>query len=256
MRLWALILSIAVIFGATLGSAATKSITGKDGALMVLVSAGWFIMGSNKYEDEKPRRRVYLDGFYIDKYPVTNARYHAAGTTPKRETKVDYHPVINGYSQPVVGVTWHQAEAYCEKAGKRLPTEAEWEKAARGTDGRKYPWGNYWKADRLIHNVGSGNSGGKTHPVDRSYNTHESPYGAVDMAGNVWEWVNDRYGKDYYRNAPERNPKGPDAGSWRVLRGGSWSDIDAWVFRAAFRVRINPITRYLVRGFRCAKVSG
>ena len=150
-------------------------------------------------------------------------------------------------------MTWHQAKAYCGKVGKRLPTEAEWEKAARGTDGRKFPWGNTWDGSKIIYRVNIGN---KTHPVDRTYNTHASPYGAVDMAGNVWEWVNDRYGKDYYRNAPERNPKGPDAGSRRVLRGGSWSDIDAWVFRAAFRVRINPITRYLVRGFRCAKASG
>ena len=138
MRLWALILSIAVILGASPAPAATKSITGKDGALMVLVSAGWFIMGSKKYEDEKPRRRVYLDGFYIDKYPVTNARFRAAGLRPKE----DYGSKFGGSSQPVVGVTWHQAKAYCGKVGKRLPTEAEWEKAARGTGGRIFPWGN------------------------------------------------------------------------------------------------------------------
>ena len=154
---------------------------------MVHVPAGWFIMGSNEYDDEKPRRRVYLDGFYIDKYEVTNARFRSAGMTPD----TNYGSKFGGSSQPVVGVTWHQAKAYCEKAGKRLPTEAEWEKAARGADGRKYPWGNSWDASKLI------NSGGKTHPVDRSYNTHESPYGAVDMAGNVWEWVNDRYNTRY-----------------------------------------------------------
>jgi len=252
MRLWALILSIAVILGASPAPAATKSITGKDGALMVLVSAGWFIMGSNKYEDEKPQRRVYLDGFYIDKYPVTNARYHAAGTTPKRETKVDYHPVINGYSQPVVGVTWHQAKAYCEKAGRRLPSEAEWEKAARGTDGRKYPWGNDWDASKVIWRK---NSGGKTHPVDRTYNTHESPYGAVDMAGNVWEWVNDLYGEDYYRNAPERNPKGPDVDRYRVQRGGSWGSYNTGYFRAAQRSVGYPGNWFGDGGFRCAKSS-
>ena len=133
---------------------------------------------------------LYLDGFYIDKYPVTNARFRAAGLRPKK----DYGSKFNGDSQPIVGVTWHQAKAYCEKAGKRLPTEAEWEKAARGTDGRKYPWGNYWDASKVIWRK---NSGRKLHPVDRSYSTHVSPYGAVDMAGNVWEWVNDRYNTRY-----------------------------------------------------------
>ncbi|MFP6869302.1 MAG: SUMF1/EgtB/PvdO family nonheme iron enzyme, partial [Nitrospinota bacterium] len=95
------------------------------------------------------------------------------------------------------------------------------------------------------------------HPVDRSYNTHESPYGAVDMAGNVWEWVNDRYGKDYYRNAPERNPKGPDAGIARVLRGGSWDIYDSGFFRAAYRNWSNPYFWFDGGGgFRCAKASG
>ena len=115
-----------------------QTITESDGAPMVHVPAGRFIMGSNEYDDEKPRRRIYLGGFYIDKYEVTNARFRAAGMSPKRS----YGSKFGGSSQPAVGVTWHQAKAYCEKAGKRLPTEAEWEKAARGTDGRKYPWGN------------------------------------------------------------------------------------------------------------------
>ena len=113
---------------------------GKGLDTMVLVPGRWFIMGSNEYEDEKPRRRVYLDGFYIDKYEVTNARFRAAGMTPKRDYS-KYKEFRNSYSdrQAVVGVTWHQAKAYCEKVGKRLPTEAEWEKAARGPDGRAHP---------------------------------------------------------------------------------------------------------------------
>ena len=243
-----------------------KQITGKDGAPMVYVSAGWFIMGTSErdiddilrecshckrewYSDEKPRRQVNLDGFYIDKYPVTNARFRASGMRPEK----DHGSKFNGSSQPVVGVTWHQAKAYCGKVGKRLPTEAEWEKAARGTDGRKFPWGNTWDGSKIIYRVNIGN---KTHPVDRTYNTHASPYGAVDMAGNVWEWGNDRYGKDYYRNTPERNPKGPDTGKLRVLRGGSWRYGAPGSFRAANRGGLNLLFRLIVyAGFRCAKAS-
>ncbi|MDP7663648.1 MAG: PEGA domain-containing protein, partial [Nitrospinota bacterium] len=114
---------------------------------MVKVPAGWFIMGSNDEDsDEKPRHRVYLDGFYIDRYPVTNKRFRMAGMTPKD----DYGSEFNSAGQPVVGVTWDQSRDYCSNVGKRLPTEAEWEKAARGTDGRKYPWGNSWDGSKLI----------------------------------------------------------------------------------------------------------
>ena len=199
-----------------------KTITGSDGAPMVHVPAGRFIMGSSSGgRNEIPRRRVYLDDFYIDKYPVTNERFarfvessgHVTeaetggggwvytGSKWKKDSRANWSaPSGSGSSHrnrlrhPVVQVSWNDALAYCRWGGKRLPTEAEWEKAARGTDGRKYPWGNSWDASKVIWRK---NSGGKTHPVDRSYNTHESPYGAVDMAGNVWEWVNDRYNTRY-----------------------------------------------------------
>ncbi|MEE9256929.1 MAG: SUMF1/EgtB/PvdO family nonheme iron enzyme [bacterium] len=224
-----------------------KAVIGKDGAPMVLVPAGWFIMGSDDGdENEKPRRRVYLDAFYIDKRPVTNARFHAAGVSPHQ----DYGEKFHGPQQPVVCVAWLQAKENCQKAGKRLPTEAEWEKAARGTDGRKHPWGNSWAPDKLIWRK---NSGDKTHPVDRAVLTHESPYGAADMAGNVWEWVSDWYDKDYYRNAPDRNPQGPGSGRMRVLRGGSWNFDNAGDFRAAARVRNDPGYTDDDMGFRCAQ---
>ncbi len=215
---------------------------------MVKVPAGWFIMGSDSgADDEKPKRRVYLDKFYIDKYPVTNARFRRFGTPEK-----DFGAKFNGDRQPVVGVTWFQVRDYCTSAGKRLPTEAEWEKAARGVDGREYPWGNEWDGSKVIWEK---NSGGKTHPVDRTYNTHRSPYGAMDMAGNTWEWVSDRYGKNYYANAPERNPKGPASGGGRVLRGGSWYFDYATNFRAAYRDLGRPGNRYDRVSFRCAKAS-
>ena len=244
-----LITLTALIYLASPALAAERLIAGKDGAPMVHVPAGWFIMGSEKGdEDEKPRRRVYLDGFYIDKYPVTNERYRAAGLHSTCENRRGF----DRDTQPVVCVSWRQAKAYCEKTGKRLPAEAEWEKAARGADGRIYPWGDRWEPSKVIWRD---NSDEKTHPVDRSYSTHASPFGAVDMAGNVWEWVQDWYGEDYYRKAPEKNPRGPDAGSSRVLRGGSKSSLSE-DFRAAHRSWDNPNFKYawdLDRGFRCAK---
>ena len=209
-------------------------------------SAGWFIMGSDGGRDnEKPRRRVYLDAFYIDKYPVTNSRFRKFG-----KPKKDYGAKFNGPRQPVVGVDWFQARDYCKSAGRRLPTEAEWEKAARGVDGRKYPWGNEWEKSRVIREK---NSGRRTHPVDRTANTHRSPYGVVDMVGNVWEWLSDWYGEDYFRNAPNRNPKGPPSGKSRMLRGAGWYFNKAAEFRIAFRGRHNPDSWNENRSFRCAK---
>ena len=224
--------------------------TGLD--TMVLVPAGWFIRGSTPqqaeaayregkkiynwykkewFDAEVPLRRIHLDTFYIDKYPVTNARFRRSGKPAK-----DYGSKFNGARQPVVGVTWYQARDYCGSVGKRLPTEAEWEKATRGVDGRKYPWGNDWADGSNV--IWSKNSGKKTHPVDRTYNTHRSPFGVVDMSGNVLEWVADWYAKDYYRNASERNPKGPEgpaSGVRRVVRGGSSVSTIPTDLRAANR---------------------
>ena len=219
--------------------------TGLD--TMVKVPAGWFIMGSDSgdNDDVKPRRRVYLDQFFIDKYPVTNSRFRRFG-----KSRYDDNSRFNGDRQPVVGVMWSQARDYCESVGKRLPTEAQWEKAARGVDGRKYPWGNQWDPSKVIWDK---NSGAKTHPVDRTSNTHRSPYGVVDMSANVREWMRDWFKNDYYSNAPERNPEGPVSGRWRVIRGGSWRGGDPVWFRVSARHGAGPVYVFPNLGFRCAK---
>ena len=229
--------------------AQTKTV-GADLDTMVLVPAGWFIMGSNDGDDDmKPQRRVYLDAFYIDKYPVTNSRFRSFEKPIK-----DYGVKFKEVRQPVVGVTWFQARDYCKSVGKRLPTEAEWEKAARGADGRRYPWGNQWDGSKGIWWE---NSGEKPHPVDRTHNTHRSPFGAVDMSGNVWEWVVDWFKRDYYRNAPNRKPQGPATGLGRVVRGGSWYGSLPTAFHTAFRGWLQPVNWqkdwYNDVGFRCAK---
>jgi formylglycine-generating enzyme required for sulfatase activity len=216
---------------------------------MVLVPAGEFWMGTDGAGDESPRHRVYLDAYHIDKYAVTNALYERFMRATGRQAPAFWNDSKwNGASQPVVGVSWHDAEAYCRWAGKRLPTEAEWEKAARGTDGRKYPWGDQWDSSRANS---SESKLGRTTPVG-SYPSGASPYGALDMAGNVWQWVADWYDKDYYKRSPERNPRGPESGQSRVLRGGSWGSNPIHL-RTAYRDDETPGYRRYGIGFRCAR---
>jgi len=225
-----------------------------DGAEMVYVSAGEFLMGSEKLmakRNEGPEHTVYLDAFYIDKYEVTNAQYRKCGEAGACNTPSDttYYDNADYAQHPVVYVNWYQAEAYCQWASKRLPTEAEWEKAARGTDGRTYPWGEGIDCDHAQYSQ----CGGRTVPVG-SKPKGASPYGALDMAGNVWEWVADWYDSDYYSQSPGRNPLGPDSGESRVMRGGPRGG-DPGVVRITDRYRDAPYSQNIGVGFRCARGS-
>lgn len=230
-----------------------RQIEGNDGAPMRLVPAGEFTMGSNEVDDEQPIHHVYLDAFYMDKFPVTTARYRAfldatKGEAPRHWSEVD--PVRDA-DRPVIGVSWFMAEAYCRWAGKRLPTEAEWEKAARGTDGRVYPWGNH-EPNGTQGNLGKLRwTGYETLTPVGSFKAGDSPYGISDMAGNVWEWVTDWYSAGYYRVSPARNPTGPEHGISKSVRGAGWN-YDGAVARSADRNRDDPTTQINSFGFRCA----
>jgi formylglycine-generating enzyme required for sulfatase activity len=217
---------------------------------MVVVPAGWFLMGHESGEGSShPPRQVYLDAFTIDRTEVTTAAfaefveetgYQALGWTVRF--------LHEGPNNPVVGVLWQDANAYCRWAGKRLPTEAEWEKAARGTDGRRYPWGNDWNpslANTEESGVGSVVAVG-------SFPDGASPYGALDMAGNASEWVADYFDRTYYRDAPDRNPTGPTEVLDHGLRGGSWY-LDSRYAQTFWRDSSHcAMPNYRV-GFRCAR---
>lgn len=225
-----------------------------DGMAQVYVPAGVFTMGSDSGDsNEKPVHAVVLDAFWIDKFEVTNAMYAfcvKAGKcplpqSPKSSTLTAYfsNPQYDNY--PMIYVTWGNANAYCDWAGRRLPTEAEWEKAARGTDGRIYPWGNKFPDKTLLNfnkEVGDTTEVGK-------YPDGASPYGALDMAGNVWEWVQSKY-KAYPYNATDGREK-LDGSDVRVLRGGAWYLYDYYA-RASYRGGDSPsyFSNYI--GFRCA----
>jgi len=235
------------------------TMTGAHGETLVYVPKGDFTMGSDVSTDEKPVHTVYLDAFWIDQTEVTNKQYQAcvkAGTCELPSSVGSYtHPSYYGNSEfdnyPVLYVTWDKANRYCEVwAGGDLPTEAQWEKAARGTDKRTYPWGEAIDCNKANY---QSSCIGDTSPVG-SYKSGKSPYEVYDMAGNVWEWVNDYYQSDYYAALGDSasNPVGPESGQYRVLRGGSWDYGDDGA-RSSFRFGVTPDLTDLIIGFRCAR---
>jgi len=266
--------------------------TGKDGTPMVLIAEGPFLRGSAEGQgdpDEHPQRTISLSPFYIDRYEVTNRRYQAFLKASQHRTpehccdpsynlwkRSDITPKL--LDHPVVNVDWHDAAAYCTWTGKRLPTEAEWEKAARGTDGREYPWGNL--LDRMRANgvsYWSGTDFGSTEEAKAWWGSENgtgviatkgvqgiltvpvtelekgaTPSGLMHMAGNVWEWTADWYDPTSYENVEERNPKGPEGGEFKIHRGGSWLNHRG-LLRSAVRDGSRPTMRNHGIGFRCAK---
>jgi len=239
---------------------------GLDGAPMVLIPAGSFTMGTDDgLPNERPAHIVMLDAYYIDQYEVTLSLYRKFLEEGKHESPPtwDDEAATTVGDRPAIGMRWESAAAYCRWTGKRLPTEAEWEKAARGTDGRRYPWGemqpfvdiaNYnrgmWVSEAVtLVAVTSGLEGMSVrHGLKEG---GKSPFGVFHMAGNAAEWVADWYERDYYRKSPEKNPSGPMTGEKRVLRGGSWADVPA-ALRVTARFSAEPDFEDRTIGFRCA----
>jgi formylglycine-generating enzyme required for sulfatase activity len=245
----------------------------KDDMEMVYIPAGEFIMGTSDEQKERliedrlweiwndyeqPQHTVYLDAFWIDKTEVTNEQYALCVAddacqepySVESNARTSYYgnPEFSNY--PVIYVDWYGAQAYCSWAGRRLPTEAEWEKAARGTDERTYPWGEGIDNTRANY----GGTGCKTCDTVAvgSYPDGASPYGVLDLAGNVAEWVADVYDITYYNNSPSENPTGPSYEGDRGRRGGSWAGIENSL-RAAARNGIRPdYVKFPSQGFRCA----
>lgn len=224
-----------------------------DGARLLYIPAGEFQMGSDDGDsDERPVHTVYLDAYWMYETEVTSAQYgeFVANTNHPNEgsswdTRYPQHPVVD--------VSWEDAVAYCDWAGGRLPTEAEWEKAARGEDGRNYPWGNDFDSSN-VNSLEDGDGFEYNAPVG-SFPGGAGPYGLLDMAGNITEWVADWYASDYYSNSPASNPQGPASGENRVTRGSSWLGFESDL-RSANRGRLIPSYTDLVYGFRCASSTG
>ena len=227
---------------------------------MAVIPEGTFGMGSDgkqALEDERPRHEVWLDRFQIDLYEVTTGQYAVFISSETRPVPWQWETVDLRLhrDRPVIGVDWHDADAYCRWAGKRLPTEAEWEKAARGTDGRLYPWGNQEPTPELANfALGARFSYSQVlMPVDR-YPEGRSPFGLHHMAGNVWEWAQDWYGAHYYEISQARNPTGPPEGQFKVLRGGSWSDLPKYLLTYG-RFKLPPNTKNNYNGFSCERIG-
>jgi formylglycine-generating enzyme required for sulfatase activity len=251
-------------------AAAVNAIKGKDGAPMVLIASGPFTMGSNDgLPNERPEHKVTLDAYYIDQYEITVGRYQKFIESAHRDVPPtwDDEAAQSLSDYPAVGMSWSAAAAYCKWVGRRLPTEAEWEKAARGTDGRRYPWGhmqpfvdiaNYnrglWVSEAVtLVPVNSGIEGMSVrHGLKEG---GRSPYGLFHMAGNAAEWVADWYDREFYLKSQDKNPTGPAMGEKRVIRGGSWADLPT-ALRVTARFSAEPEFEDRTIGFRCAMDAG
>lgn len=246
----------------------TPTFTGKDGAPMALIPEGPFHMGvphaaRDGGVDERPNHKVFLKSFYMDLYEVTNGRYlqfitDTGHRAPQHPT--DAHLGLwkgnmmpeSVKDLPVINVDWFDSDTYCRWAGKRLPTEAEWEKAAKGDNDWRFAWGDVepttehanfnqlaWRGEATLVQVGI-------------YEKGKSPYGIYDVAGNVWEWVSDWYQVDYYSQSPTHNPQGPESGKYKALRSSGWQG-ETPQMRVFTRIKSLPNDRNNSTGFRCAK---
>ncbi len=233
-----------------------KTIVGDDGRQMVEIPEGPFKMGSNNGDyDEAPEHQVYLATFYIDRYEVTQAEYDRFVRATKRGKPFvpvfddDISKILNP-ALAAMGMSWSDAAAYCQWADKRLPTEAEWEKASKGEGSRKYPWGDTLTPKHA--NLEGEEDGYKYLAPPGKFEAGRSPYGLYDMAGNVAEWVHDTYDDKYYAKSPYRDPKGPEEGQNKVIRGGSWRESPHGA-RVAKRFQAKLWRTDATIGFRCAK---
>ena len=281
-----LILSVSPVADA---AALQKTATAKDGAKMVLVPAGKFVMGSNDEDiaETSPYHNVYLDAFYMDVYEVTNKLFvdFLNDTRPGEEvggkrwnwlvtrddtelderftwwpTEIIYEDdkylALEGYEQnPVITASWYAAKEYCKWAGKRLPTEAEWEKAARGGKKKKrFPWGDPIPTGGLVFDR-PWRDNQEPAPTGKVGNYFPNDYGIYDMAGNVWEWAADWFDPNYYKRSDAKNPKGPSKGELKIVRGGGWNSIPMGL-RVAIRNTDFPQSTNDGIGFRCAMDAG
>ena len=241
-------------------------------AEMVHVPVGEFVMGFDRGEgDERPQRTVFVSDYYIDKYEVTVAHYRAcveagacmqpySGSAAYRLAFEDYYTNWDKAGRehyPVNAVSWYQANSYCRWAGKRLPTEAEWEKGARGTAGGQYPWGDEEPdCDRIVMDDGGDGCGQESTWRVGSKPAGASPYGVMDMAGNVWEWIADWYARDFYSRGASTDPFNADPGEegLKILRGGSLADQNPHIHRTSNRLGYDPAQGFdYTIGFRCAR---
>lgn len=281
------VIFLSALFVLPAGAAVKTKVSGFDGAVLVHVPGGWFQMGSKKGDpDERPVRRVYVSSIWMDKTEVPARRFAKFMKLTPHRTDAEKRgwgwvwdfalrggkggwKNVRGATwarpegpgsdwrkmpgQPVSQVSWNDAEAYCIWAGRRLPTEAEWEHAARGADGRRYPWGDQKILGRA--NVKGEKDGFPGVAPVGSFPKGASPFGLLDMSGNLWEWIADRYQKNAYRKMAEREPAGPDKGETRVVRGASWGSPLKW---ASTHNRYSRLPGYWNNkiGIRCATGEG